>query len=64
MQVIAESTGEVLYNVRVPGRRFQPPVFGPGTYTIAVGRDRPDGPVLKNLEASEKEKAGRRWVRF
>jgi hypothetical protein len=43
VQVIREADGEILYTQRITGRSFRPRVFAPGTYTIKVGRDRPDG---------------------
>jgi 3',5'-cyclic AMP phosphodiesterase CpdA len=42
VQVVSEADSQVLYTVRVTGTMFRPPVFAPGTYTIRVGRDRPD----------------------
>ncbi|MCO6457299.1 MAG: hypothetical protein J5I93_18530 [Pirellulaceae bacterium] len=51
VQVVAESSGEVLYTVRSPGSSFRPPVYAPGKYTVRIGRDRPDGQTLKGLEA-------------
>jgi hypothetical protein len=42
VQVIEQKSGEVLYTRRVPGDRFQPPVFAAGQYSLKVGRDRPD----------------------
>jgi hypothetical protein len=46
----------VLYTVRAPGSRFRPPVFSNGPFTVKVGRDQPDGPTLRALEAgSEKD---------
>lgn len=63
MQVIEEKTGDIVYTVRVPGDRFQPPVYAPGKYTIKVGRDRPDNLVLSGHEAKEKTAAGRRMVK-
>jgi hypothetical protein len=49
---VADASGDILYTVRAPGRRFQPPVYAPGTYTIRVGRDRPDGRTLTNVPAA------------
>ncbi|HZB25917.1 MAG TPA: hypothetical protein VE379_07285, partial [Vicinamibacterales bacterium] len=56
--------GEVVYCVRVPARRFQPPVYALGTFTLRIGKDRPDGPSLNGLQAfAERRAAGRRVVR-
>jgi hypothetical protein len=62
IQVIEERTGEVLYTLRVPGPSLRPAVFAPGTYTVKVGRDRPDGKTLTGLQAGPREEAGRREI--
>lgn len=49
VQVIEEATGEVLYTIRVQGTRFRPRIYAPGFHTVKIGRDRPDGQVLKGL---------------
>lgn len=65
VQVLDEKSGEILYTVRTPGPRFQPAVFAPGSYTVKTGRDRPDGPTLRSLEAAlEAAKAGQREVKL
>lgn len=50
VQVVRESDGEILYTLRVVGERFRPPVYGPGTYTVKVGPDRPDAWSISGLE--------------
>jgi hypothetical protein len=50
VQVIAESTGEVLYTVRAQTESFTPRVYAPGKYTIKAGRDKPDTVVAKGVE--------------
>ena len=40
VQVINESTGEIVYTLRIRGNTFQPKVFEKGTYTIKVGTDK------------------------
>ena len=57
VQVIHEATGEVLYSVRAPAARFQPRVYGAGTYTIRVGRDTPEGFEIKGQTPSTKGSA-------
>jgi len=57
VQVIEDSSGEVLYTVRVKGDRFQPRVYSLGSHTIKVGRDKPDAQTLK-AEAKPKAEAG------
>jgi hypothetical protein len=42
VQVIDEATGEILYTRRIQGSRCRPHVYGPGAYTVKVGRDKPD----------------------
>jgi hypothetical protein len=37
VQVIAESTGEIVYTLRIKGDKFEPPVFEQGTYTVKIG---------------------------
>jgi len=64
VQVIEQSTGDVLYTVRITEGRFQPRVYAPGRYTVIVGRDRPDGPAFRDIEAQAKDAAGQRTVRL
>ena len=42
VQVVRDADSEVLYTVRVQGNRFKPHVYGPGTYTVKVGSNKPD----------------------
>ncbi|MFZ5833650.1 MAG: hypothetical protein ACOY3P_26480 [Planctomycetota bacterium] len=42
VQVVHEADGEILYTQRIEGERFRPRVFADGSYTVKVGRDRPD----------------------
>ena len=37
VQVVDETTGEVVYTLRIRGREFSPKVFRAGTYTLRVG---------------------------
>lgn len=37
VQVIEESTGDIVYTLRISGTHFAPMVFGPGYYTAVVG---------------------------
>jgi hypothetical protein len=64
VQVIAEATGDILYTVRVQGTRFQPRVYAAGTYTIKIGRDKPNAQSLTGLEAKPKDTAGQRTVKL
>lgn len=58
IQVQREADGEVLYTVRCRGKSFQPPVYAPGTYTVRIGRDRPDGHTITGVTAGEKTSVG------
>lgn len=59
VSVREDSTGELLFATRLGTREFQPGVFGPGKYTIGLGRDRPDELSILGVEAqAEIEKAG------
>jgi len=49
VQVIAESTGELIYTLRTKGNRYQPPVYALGSYTVKVGRDKPNGQSFTGL---------------
>ncbi len=62
IQVINEQGGEILYTVRAASQRFRPPVYADGTYTVKIGRDRPDlktatglKPVLGEAKAGAPE---------
>jgi len=57
IQVIAEADGEVLYSIRVRRSRFQPPVYSHGSFTVKVGRNRPDAASLSGLKASTSRQA-------
>jgi len=50
VQVIAESTGEILYTVRSQTVSFKPRVYAPGKYTVKAGKDKPDTVVSSGLE--------------
>lgn len=62
VQVVEETTGEILYTVRVPGARFQPRVYAAGRYTVRLGRAKPDAVTIKGVVAGEKAAVGRRVV--
>jgi hypothetical protein len=64
VQIIAEPTGDILYTVRTQGNRFQPRVYGPGKYTVKIGRDKPDELTLAGLEPNPKAAAGWRIVKL
>ncbi len=52
VQVIDQSNNEVVYTLRIPGTRFTPRVFRPGTYTVKAGApERNYEKVFKDLKA-------------
>jgi hypothetical protein len=40
--VINEANGDILYTVRIQGSSFKPHVYAPGSYTVRIGRNRPN----------------------
>lgn len=54
VQVLNESTREILYTVRAANNRFRPPVYADAAYTVNVGSNRPDGKSFTGLRPSEK----------
>ena len=52
VQVMEESTGDILYTVRILGDRFLPKVYAEGKYTVRAGKDRPDQWEKSGLLAS------------
>jgi hypothetical protein len=64
VQVVEESSGEILYTVRTQGGRFQPRVYSMGKHTVKIGRDRPDGKTLAGLEPKEKDATGQRQIQL
>ena len=62
VQVVDEATGTPVYTVRAESHRFQPAVYAAGTYTVRVGRDRPDGATITALEPQPQGETGERVV--
>ena len=62
IQVIDESTNEILYTIRVQGNSFQPAVYSEGTFTIKLGADKPDKKTLSRIPAAPKHQAGSQIV--
>jgi hypothetical protein len=52
VQVVREEDGDILYTRRICGNRFRPPVYAAGTYTVKVGRDRPDAWKAEGVKAA------------
>jgi hypothetical protein len=57
VQVIEESTGDILYTQRVQGDRFRPRVYASGKYTVKVGHDKPDGWSKSGVELAADQAA-------
>lgn len=55
VQVIEESSGEILYTTRVKGTRYRPKVYAKGTYTIRVGEDQPILKSVNGIQSVEKD---------
>ncbi len=60
VQVIEESTGEILYTVRATGGRFHPRVYSTGPHTIKLGLQKPDAQILVGLAPKPKAESGQR----
>ena len=61
VQVI-DPKGEVLYTVRIQGKKFQPRVYAGGTYTVKAGAEKPDSITIGGLQAKAKAAAGDKKV--
>ena len=64
VQVVEDSTGEILYTVRTPSSSFNPPVFAAGKYTIKVGKQRPDKETIPGVAAVEKENSAAQEIKL
>ena len=53
VQVVEESSGDVLYTVRSNGATFQAPVYADGLYTLKAGRDFPDKVSIPGLKPAQ-----------
>jgi hypothetical protein len=51
VQVIDESSGQVVYTLRIKGDEFRPKVFAEGTYTVIVGDQKDKINRLKGLKS-------------
>ncbi|MCX7915584.1 MAG: hypothetical protein N3A53_04695, partial [Verrucomicrobiae bacterium] len=60
VQVVNEKDGDILYTRRISGMRFRPPVYEAGTYTVKIGRDKPD---LWKSEKIAVDKSGKKQIR-
>lgn len=51
VELTDSTSGELIYCYRVQGKSFKAPVFKKGTYTLKVGKDRPESILLKDALA-------------
>lgn len=58
VQVVNESTGEILYTRRIRGKEFAAPVYDDVTYTVRVGVDRPSEWTAFGLKIAPPSAAG------
>ena len=63
VQIIEESSGHVIYTLRIPGTTFRPKVFKKGVYTIKVGEGK-DCKVIQGVQASSLDESGTVEVKF
>ncbi|MEX2025974.1 MAG: hypothetical protein WEH44_01715, partial [Pirellulaceae bacterium] len=64
VQVVEESSGNILYTIRAQGGRFQPRVYSQAKHTLKIGRDKPDGKTLSGLEPKSKAEAGQQAIKL
>jgi len=62
VQIIQDSTGDILYTVRIQGNRFQPRVYEAGSYTVKAGRDKPDTTCLTTTAEADASKTGQKTL--
>jgi hypothetical protein len=64
VQVVEDSTGDILYTVRAQGGRFHPRVYSSGKHAIRIGADKPDAQTLAALDPKPKVDSGQRKVKL
>ena len=64
VQVVEQTSGEILYTVRIKGKRFQPHVYSSGRHSVKISRNRLDTATLIGLKPAGKAEAGKRTVRI
>ncbi|MCS1407163.1 MAG: hypothetical protein M2R45_00320 [Verrucomicrobia subdivision 3 bacterium] len=64
VQVTREKNSEILYTIRIQGRRFRPPVYAPGSYTINIGQDRPGARKFTGVTARPQNDRSTIPIRF
>jgi hypothetical protein len=53
IQVVNETTGDVLYTVRSAGESFRPPVYEDAAHTVKIGRDLPNQQTFEHLQPAK-----------
>ena len=53
VQVIEESSGEILYTIRTSDPKFRPPVYSEGPFTVKMGQDKPEKTVMTGARPAE-----------
>lgn len=64
VQIIDETSGEIVYTLRIKGNEFRPKVFAEGTYTIRVGDQLSKNKTLKGIRSLSADKKQDLLVRF
>ncbi len=49
VQVIAEETGEILYTIRIQGKRFRAPVYSEAKHKVRYGSGKPDSGEIRSI---------------
>lgn len=55
VQVMDDTSKEIMYTVRIDGQKFAPPVYATGTYSIRYGKDKPEILLKSNIIPGEKD---------
>ena len=56
VQVKNDKTGEILYTVRVQGKKFHPKVYSSDPHSVIIGTDYPNNQLLSKTKPTEKQK--------
>ncbi len=54
VEVVRQEDNEVLYSVRIQGKRFEPRVYADGHYTIKAGVNEPNRVIVRDLRPAPK----------
>jgi len=50
LKVADQTSGEVLYSRRIPATGFRPPVFSKSSFTLRIGKNRPDAATFTEIQ--------------